>query len=303
MLVLFLSLPSTVEDGSCVPGIEFVPLDSDTTPPGDFRFHSHINCAGSSYEALQALNARVPLQYIRTGETSELKDTPLYNTPETARPESGCFRAVLDNFVSKDEAELMLELVTSLLEREGEWEGQVATVSVSPSFLDATQRLLLTRLTARVHALLEEKLDVTLRTDPYIIARTERPEDERGGDGGLAQAQRADRAEARRRSFRHGLFNMSWPCEHCAPTDALPIRAFLPHIDSAFMPHVAYTVLLHLVAGPVVGGETCFIDAVSEQGTPQRTPSRRLIIWRRNEMPGGPAERADVRCRLLLQGS
>lgn len=261
-----------------------------------------MNMTVACETAFTELNSRIPARYFASADVSRFEnyvgtiDTSTFFQRATRRPDR-CFRAVVDDFVTAEEADRLEAMLEPVLagSRPADFEQQVATAewddledTIVPNVDELVQQglgrdaklasatALLKEVTAKVRALLIDGFGApeSIRTTkPFIIARS-------SVQLKLPQARAFELAQERLRAFSSGALSRS----------SLPKRQWMPHFDAAWLPEVAYTLLLYLPPAEhtVAGGETLFVDSFAG-GTVGRARSSRRAA------PAPPSTRAGRR--------
>ena len=213
--------------------------------------------------AAASVLARIPENMISTnaapGEGSPIADAPLWEiAPRTDR----CFRAVVDNLLSEEEAiALSQALEPALLAGLGADGTSVVPIPTAPVVGGVWARAAAgdgerARLIALALQRSKEQLKAfgvaedSLVPTPHVVARTDRPESVEGRETSDA----AERARERRAAPENGDGR-----SHRRSARRASVR---PHIDALYMPSTRFTV--SLPDGPARRGRrTLIVDAVA----------------------------------------
>ena len=215
--------------------------------------------------AAASVLARIPENMISTnaapGEGSPIADAPLWEiAPRTDR----CFRAVVDNLLSEEEAiALSQALEPALLAASGADGTSVVPIPTAPVVGGVWARAAAgdgerARLIALALQRSKEQLKAfgvaedSLVPTPHVVARTDRPESVEGRETSDA----AERARERRAALENGRWSIAQAIGEAS-------HSVRPHIDALYMPSTRFTVLIYLTGQLVEGGETLIVDAVA----------------------------------------
>jgi len=255
-LVITLVPCSAISDeaSECAAGLAIV-ASSAALNSSTLRYRSILGCEST----LEELQRRVDLALVEaaSAEVGKLEAAPFFDRSWGSDAAAGggsrkCFRAVVDDFVSEEEADMLEALLEPLFVKSRKQESGAADVivpSVLPD-LSPVDLVLVDSISARVTRLLSDQFDVDhkLLGSAYVVARSSLRDE-------FAEAHADQLSRERHLAFSRGELTLSM----------LPTDQCRPHIDAAWLPAVAYTVLLYL--GRVEsGGETLFLDSLTEGG-------------------------------------
>ena len=255
-----LSLASLAASEECAATTPVVVIPaSDAANPT--RHFASLPCETAAASVL----ARIPENMISTnaapGEGSPIADAPLWKiSPRTDR----CFRAVVDNLLSEEEAiALSQALEPALLAGLGADGTSVVPIPTAPAVGGVWARAAggdgeRARLIALALQRSKEQLKAfgvaedSLVPTPHVVARTDRPESVQGREASDA----AERARERRAALENGRWSIAQAIGEAS-------HSVRPHIDALYMPNTRFTVLIYLTGQLVEGGETLIVDEVA----------------------------------------
>ena len=207
----------------------------------------------------------IPSKFISTtgapGMGEPLSYAPLWTT---ATRTDTCFRAVVDDLLSEEEAMALSQaLEPALLAGLGADGTSVVPIPTAPAVGGVWAKAAAgdgerARLIALALQRSKEQLKAfgvaedSLVPTPHVVARTDRPESVQGRETSDA----AERARERRAALENGRWSIAQAIGEAS-------HSVRPHIDALYMPNTRFTVLIYLTGQLVEGGETLIVDEVA----------------------------------------
>lgn len=241
---------TSADDESCTSPLSIIPL-SVGGQKDYWRYRESVACEFSFEE----LEARIPRHYMALegeNEVGALEDAPFFAEGERGAM-IGCFRAVIDDFLTLEEAAGLETLLEPFFAQQREQAAGTAdtVVRLVRAQVDDARRALVDSVIARVRRSLMQHFGVADGgMEPYIVARSSRVV--------VDDVARAHSFAAERQlSFSRGELALS----------SLPAEQAQPHFDAAWLPTIAFTALLYLAdEAAIAGGETLFVDSLDNNG-------------------------------------